>query len=212
MPEFAPIQDVLRRAAALPATPLFQSPARPTFAVYALPANPTITLITPTVTFDDAITLRGYELLPRQPGEPYQLLTYWQVEASALPWDLAIFVHLLGADGTIHRQMDWTRPRVPSIPKTASSNYTRSPCLTPFPLAPIPYNWASTSGAGVAGCQGDRVSQGHRLKAEERLRPRGGRAGVAAAFRPCQKQATARVASTAPHTLPVPQRLRLRVG
>ncbi|MBK9054203.1 MAG: hypothetical protein IPL78_25810 [Chloroflexi bacterium] len=106
VPEFAPIQDVLRRAAALPATPLFQSQARPTFAVYALPANPTIPLINPTVTFDDAITLRGYELLPRQPGEPYQLLTYWQVEASALPWDLAIFVHLLGADGTIVTQAD----------------------------------------------------------------------------------------------------------
>ncbi|MBK9054291.1 MAG: hypothetical protein IPL78_26300 [Chloroflexi bacterium] len=49
---------------ALPATPLFQSPARPTFAVYALPANPTITLITPTVTFYDAITLRDMNSCP----------------------------------------------------------------------------------------------------------------------------------------------------
>ena len=106
VPEFAPPQDVLRLAAALPTTPLFQSHTRPTFAVYALPANPVIALITPTVTFDDAITLRGYELLPRLPGEPYHLLTYWQVEASALPWDLAIFVHLLGPDGTMVTQAD----------------------------------------------------------------------------------------------------------
>ena len=105
VPEFAPLQEGLGHAAALSATPLFQSQTRPTFAVYALPSAPTILPLTPTVTFDKAVTLRGYEFLPHTPGAPFQMLTYWQVEAG-LPWDLAIFVHLLGPDGAMVAQAD----------------------------------------------------------------------------------------------------------
>lgn len=115
VPEFAPPQAALLEAAGLPSAPLFQSETRPVFTVYPLPLAPDIPPITPTITFDNALTLLGYERLPHQNGEPLQLLTYWQVDQPAtaapnfsplLPWDLAIFIHLLGPDGAIVAQFD----------------------------------------------------------------------------------------------------------
>ena len=115
VPEFAPPDAALFEAAGLHAIPPFQSETQPVFAVFPLPPIPAVPAITPTVTFDEALTLLGYEPLPHQSGEPLGLLTYWQVEPSPtaapdfspdLPWDLAIFVHLLGPDGAIVAQSD----------------------------------------------------------------------------------------------------------
>jgi len=105
VPEFAPLKADLQTAAAL-ATPLYQSQTRPTFAVYTLPDVPPLPSIPAIVPFGETLTLQGYELLPYTPGEPYRLLTYWRVDAAALPWDLAIFIHLLGPDGAMVAQAD----------------------------------------------------------------------------------------------------------
>lgn len=110
VPEFAPPDVFLLEAAGL-SNPVFQNDRRPFFAVYALPVAPVIPVITPTVTFAEAVTLLGYQVLPRVSTEPYQLLTYWRVEpfpegVAGLPWDLAIFVHLVRRDGTMVAQAD----------------------------------------------------------------------------------------------------------
>ncbi|MCI0397456.1 MAG: glycosyltransferase family 39 protein, partial [Chloroflexi bacterium] len=105
VPEYAPPAVELAAAAGLTSTPFYQSEGRPSFAVYALPPAPQVPSMASPVTFDGAITLLGYELLLPQDGQPLRLVTHWQV-ASALPWDLAIFVHLLATDGTIISQHD----------------------------------------------------------------------------------------------------------
>lgn len=105
VPEFAPLQAELFAAANLPVAPLFQTNTEPTLSVYALPSAPTISPLPVPVTFDNALILQGYEQLTREPGGPLRLLTYWQVEGE-LPWDVAIFVHLLGPDEAIVAQYD----------------------------------------------------------------------------------------------------------
>ena len=99
------MQRELAAAASLSSAPLFQTDTEPTLAVYALPAAAALPPLNNPVTFDSTITLRGYEQLPYAPGEPLRLLTEWQVEGS-LPWDVALFVHLLGAAGEMVAQYD----------------------------------------------------------------------------------------------------------
>lgn len=109
VPEFAPPDVFLLEAAGL-SNPVFQNDRRPFFAVYALPVAPVIPVITPTVTFAEAVTLLGYQVLPRVSTEPYQLLTYWRVEPfpeeDSVLGILAIFVHLVRRDGTMVAQAD----------------------------------------------------------------------------------------------------------
>jgi 4-amino-4-deoxy-L-arabinose transferase-like glycosyltransferase len=105
VPEFAAPPAELLAAAGVPQQPLYRSQSEPSFAVYRLPAAPDVAPMSQPVTFDGIITLLGYNVQPRQEGQPLTLITYWQVEAR-LPWDLTAFVHLVAADGSIVAQHD----------------------------------------------------------------------------------------------------------
>lgn len=102
VPEYAPMPERLRQQAQIAETPLYRSENYPSFAIYALPH----TLPPPpqpmNTTFNNAITLIGYEIVD---GDPLELFTYWRVDGT-LPADLSIFVHLLQADGNIVTQHD----------------------------------------------------------------------------------------------------------
>lgn len=97
VPEFASPAPELLAMAGISPQPLYRSDGRPSFAVYALPARPPTTLITPPITFGEQVTLLGYELHQPEGDRPLQLYTYWRVETSP-PWDLKAFVHLLADD------------------------------------------------------------------------------------------------------------------
>lgn len=104
VPESDPLDPVL---AELLAAPLYRQTDSPGFAVYALPAVPTLTPLPP-VTFADTdggrLTLTAIRLLPGSDGS-LTLLTLWRV-AVAPADDTAIFVHALAADGTLVAQDD----------------------------------------------------------------------------------------------------------
>lgn len=103
VPEFAPPPDQLLAAAGIDPQPLARSEGVPSFAVYPLPAAPHVPAVD-TVLFNDAITLLGYEILPRQ-GQALHLFTYWRVEAP-LPWDLTGFAHLVSDESGEFTQYD----------------------------------------------------------------------------------------------------------
>lgn len=100
IPEFAPPAADLMEAAGINQQPVYRSPSTPSFAVYELPSQPAMPVMSQTVTFGDAITLLGYEVETGDGERPLTLFTYWQVEAN-LPADLSIFVHLLAGDTLI---------------------------------------------------------------------------------------------------------------
>ena len=65
------------------------------------------------------------------------MLTYWQVEAG-LPWDLAIFVHLLGPDGAMVAQADGLDAAASTI--QPGDHFLQLHALPlPDPLPPGPY-------------------------------------------------------------------------
>ncbi len=84
--------------------PIYRSDAPTTFAVYPLGDAPTLEVASDTL-FGGQIRLGGYEILPRESGQPLQLVTLWELEG-ALPEDLSIFVHLVAPDGSIVAQHD----------------------------------------------------------------------------------------------------------
>jgi hypothetical protein len=106
VPEYAPLAAELRLAAGVTEPPVYRREGRPSVAVYELPVEPAVSLNTLAVSFEEQITLAGYRLLPQQGEEALRLLTYWRVERDELPWDLAIFVHLLDENGEMVAQWD----------------------------------------------------------------------------------------------------------
>lgn len=105
LPELAPLEAELMEVAGISAQPLFRSDRKPSFAVYSLPTSLKPPAISTSFTFEDIITLQGYELPQPRQDETLKLFTTWRVEAQ-LPWDLAIFVHLLDEEGQIVAQHD----------------------------------------------------------------------------------------------------------
>ena len=107
-PEFAPpLPDLLTLAGV--AQPLYRSPNHPSFAVWELPPPPPASA--PPATFEGRLTFLGSQWLP---DGPPRLLTMWRVE-QALPADLAIFAHLLDADGVLVAQHDGFDAFAPSL-------------------------------------------------------------------------------------------------
>jgi hypothetical protein len=109
VPEYAPLDGELAKAAGLGA-PVFRSAGQPSFAVYALPAEPVVELTPATASFGapPAITLRGFAPLnaAQAVGEgQLRLLSAWEVLAP-LPPDAAIFVHLRDTAGNVVAQHD----------------------------------------------------------------------------------------------------------
>ena len=105
VPEFAPIKPEIASAANLNPEPIYRSAQQPSFALYLLPEEPAVTPLELPVTFENMITLLGYDLLTCEDDQSLSLVTHWQVEKN-LPWDLTIFVHVIAQDGSIVTQHD----------------------------------------------------------------------------------------------------------
>ncbi len=106
VPEFAAPNLDLLHLSGIAASPQFRSSNEPSFAVYPLPTDPmlAVQLIDP-IPFEGAISLRGYEILPPEPGKPLVVFTLWRVEMG-LPADLSVFVHLVDGADVIVAQHD----------------------------------------------------------------------------------------------------------
>jgi hypothetical protein len=105
VPEFAAPDPQLLALAGLSEGPLYRSGNRPSFAVYELPAQPRVSKLPLPFSFEDQLSLVGYEITTPQDGQALQLVTVWQVDGE-LPGDLAIFVHWLDEEGNLISQHD----------------------------------------------------------------------------------------------------------
>ncbi|MDX1417432.1 MAG: hypothetical protein R3293_24725 [Candidatus Promineifilaceae bacterium] len=105
IPEYAAPDPQLLAVAGISAEPLFRSPDKPGFAVYSIAGNNHMQELEERVTFDDKITLVGYDTSVAEQQQSIQLFLAWRVEDS-LPADLASFVHWLDAEGTLISQYD----------------------------------------------------------------------------------------------------------
>jgi 4-amino-4-deoxy-L-arabinose transferase-like glycosyltransferase len=103
LPEFVTVDPYLLAINPLGGAAVAQNSGRPVVAVYELPAEPTLPLLGEPVTFDEKVTLLGYRLWIEEEGAT--AVTYWRVEAG-LPWDLAIFMHLLDPEDQLLAQDD----------------------------------------------------------------------------------------------------------
>ncbi len=106
VPEYAPPAPELLAAGGYALEPVYRSERTPSFAVH----EHTAVVPPPTnpyeATFDQRLTLLGYDLLPRQ-NNHLILLTHWRVEDNArLPVDLKAFLHLLTPEGEAITQHD----------------------------------------------------------------------------------------------------------
>ncbi|MBK8987639.1 MAG: hypothetical protein IPM39_16435 [Chloroflexi bacterium] len=105
VPEFAPINPALLAAAGIAAEPLYRSSQWPSFAVYELPVITAVPPLDTPISFEEVMTLEGYEILPGEPGGVLRLITVWRV-TDTLPADLTAFAHLLDIDGNLLAQHD----------------------------------------------------------------------------------------------------------
>ncbi len=105
VPEFAAPDPALLAAAGISDRPLFRTPVEPSFAAYALPGAPSLSVAPAQVDFANVLSLVGYEILPERDGVGLQIVTAWRVTGE-LPVDLAAFVHWVDADGTLLSQHD----------------------------------------------------------------------------------------------------------
>lgn len=113
VPEFAPLNPELQRAARMGDKPVYRSESHPSFAAYILPTAPPSLDRALKVDFEDPITdqttLRleavGLPTTERREGAPLVMLTLWEVQSS-LPADLALFVHMVDDAGNIVAQSD----------------------------------------------------------------------------------------------------------
>jgi 4-amino-4-deoxy-L-arabinose transferase-like glycosyltransferase len=103
LPEFVVFEPLLLEVAGLPSLPVASSTRRPAFRVYAVPPGPLLSPLDEPVTFDEKVTLLAYRLWADE--ETLTLVSHWRVEAS-LPWDLAMFVHLVGPEDQVLTQDD----------------------------------------------------------------------------------------------------------
>ncbi len=106
VPEYASPRPSLLEAAGsgMGERPLYRSKQTPSFAVYALSPPVIPTPITPSLLFDEKISLLGYKI-GTQSKTDVEFFTYWQTEAP-LPPDLTIFVHLIDDNGQLIAQHD----------------------------------------------------------------------------------------------------------
>jgi 4-amino-4-deoxy-L-arabinose transferase-like glycosyltransferase len=105
VPEFAAVAPDLLELAGIDEIPQFRSENDPSFAIYPLPEKPPRLQLLTRTTFGDLVSLMGYEILPPKPDEPLVVFTLWRVE-TALPADLAAFMHLVDERGQIVAQHD----------------------------------------------------------------------------------------------------------
>lgn len=105
VPEYASLDVALFEAAGMTSEPLFRSRNSPSYGVYNLPASAAMPQLAESITFDGMFTLLGVQLLPSRESGELPVLTLWRVE-SALPEDMAIFVHLTEGDGRLVAQDD----------------------------------------------------------------------------------------------------------
>jgi hypothetical protein len=105
VPEYAAPDSQLLALAGVSEVPLYRSSNRPSFAVYELPAEPRVSELPQPFSFEDQLSLVGYEITTPQDGQALQLVTVWQVDGE-LPDDLAIFVHWLDEEGNLISQHD----------------------------------------------------------------------------------------------------------
>ncbi|MFN2178201.1 MAG: ArnT family glycosyltransferase [Candidatus Promineifilaceae bacterium] len=105
VPEYASPDASLMALAGVSGEPIYRSDNVPSFAVYELPENITLTGLDEAPSFDGYLSLVGYEITTPPDGQAIQLVTAWQVDGT-LPDDLAIFVHWIEADGQLISQHD----------------------------------------------------------------------------------------------------------
>jgi hypothetical protein len=105
IPDYAPVDPALMALAGLMAEPAYHSGGQPAFALYELPAQPLLPAWPAPVTFDAKISILGFDILPVAADGVVTAVSYWRVE-DRLPWDLAIFTHLLAQDGSLVAQHD----------------------------------------------------------------------------------------------------------
>lgn len=106
VPEYAPLDPALAEMAGLATRPEFRSDGTPSFAVYLLPPEPAAARSPVDAEFgmEGVITLKEVTA-PTTEGNRLSLASWWIV-GDDLPVDVAIFVHLVGADGAIVAQYD----------------------------------------------------------------------------------------------------------
>jgi hypothetical protein len=104
VPEYAPASPDLLAVAGL-AEPVFRSGNFPSMAVYDLPSEPAVIPFSTAVPFgrtgadQPLLTMLGMTPVPTPDNTKWVLVSYWQV-VQPLPWDLAIFVHVLDPAGS----------------------------------------------------------------------------------------------------------------
>ncbi len=106
VPEYAPPAPQLLAIAGISDQPLFRSANQPSYAIYPLPAAPPIPNSLPApIVFGGKLSLLGYAQLEVDDNLMAQWVTFWRIEGD-LPDDLALFYHLVGADGELIAQHD----------------------------------------------------------------------------------------------------------
>jgi hypothetical protein len=104
VPEYALAPAAFFAVAGAGSEPAYRSSQPPGFAVYSLPVAPDPPEHGMQATFEETIALTGYSTNANSDAVA-QLVTYWMVLAP-LPADLAIFVHVVDANGNIVAQHD----------------------------------------------------------------------------------------------------------
>lgn len=104
IPEFAAPAPELLAAAGYPLQPSYRLDDEPSFAVYPQQASVKSPDTVQAVTFENSLTLQGYDLTTTP--DRITVLTYWQVQDDTLPEDLKAFLHLLSPAGEVVRQHD----------------------------------------------------------------------------------------------------------
>lgn len=104
VPEFTQLPLDVLAAVGLSQEPAYRSEVHPSFSVYQYRAADVRPVNSANVSFEEAMTFLGYDLLAANEQE-IRLLTYWQVD-NELPADLTTFVHLVDAQAEIAAQHD----------------------------------------------------------------------------------------------------------
>jgi hypothetical protein len=104
VPEFTQVPMDILEAVGLSRDPAYRSQGRPSFSVYEYRAADVRPVNPAKVSFEEAMTFLGYDLLAAN-EQKIRLLTYWQVD-DELPADLTTFVHLVDGQGEIVAQHD----------------------------------------------------------------------------------------------------------
>jgi hypothetical protein len=105
VPEFAPLSDDLLAQGGAGPSPIFRSPERPSYAVYALPPAPALSEQPVTFFLDGMPVVALHAVSSAGPDDEAAVYSLWQVLAP-LPSDLAIFLHVSDDSGALVAQFD----------------------------------------------------------------------------------------------------------